>query len=191
AVLTSPALEVYRDYKIVQGASLSGMDGKQYYVAGDIGDEASQATLNLGLSEEFDVNSSFAVVNVSTNRVVFAYDPNGEYETWKTGGNISLSGGRLFTYNSLTIEQNENEEYEGEYYYEEDEYSLEDNKYIDADILSVSKQTDKGITALNIGTGSNLSFVQQDTDPKARNVSPNGNVFRLDRKINTFSGMTH
>ena len=105
AVLTSPALEVYRDYKIIQGASINGMDGAQYYVAGDIGDEASQATLNLGLSEEFDLDSSFAVVNVSTNRVVFAYDPKGIPNSWKTGGNIALSGGTLFDYNSLTIEQ--------------------------------------------------------------------------------------
>ena len=104
AVLTSPALELYRDYKIVTGASISGMAGNQYYVAGDIGDEASQATLNLGFSEEFDLDSTFAVVNISTNRVVFAYDPNGGTDTWKTGGNISISGGRLFTYNGLTIE---------------------------------------------------------------------------------------
>ena len=103
------ALEMYRDYKIVKGASINGMDGAQYYVAGDIGDESSQATLNLGFSEEFDVNSSFAVVNISTNRVVFAYDPKGSTDTWKTGGNISISGGQLLSYNSLTIGQTHSE----------------------------------------------------------------------------------
>ena len=106
AVLTSPAIEIYRDYKIVVSASISGMDGTQYYVAGDIGDEQSQATLNLGFSENFDVNSTFAVVNLSTNRVVFAYDPKGTKDTWKTGGNISISGGELLNYNSLSIAQN-------------------------------------------------------------------------------------
>ncbi|MBR1486376.1 MAG: carbohydrate-binding domain-containing protein [Synergistaceae bacterium] len=106
AVLTSPALEVYRDYEIVVSASISGMDGNQYFVAGDIGDEASQATLNLGFSENFDVNSTFAVVNLSTNRVVFAYNPKGTANTWKTGGNISISGGQSLTYNSLSISQN-------------------------------------------------------------------------------------
>ncbi len=105
AVLTSPALEVYRDYKIIKGASISGMDGAQYYVAGDIGDENSQATLNLGFSGEFDVNSTFAVVNVSTNRVVFAYDPKGNTDEWKTSGNIATTGGYRLSYNGLTIEQ--------------------------------------------------------------------------------------
>ena len=104
-VLTSPALEAYRDYQIVNGAKISGMDGNQYYAAGDIGDEESQVTLNLGFSENFDVNSTFAVVNVSTNRVIFAYDPKGTADTWKTGGNISISGGKLLTYNGLSIDQ--------------------------------------------------------------------------------------
>ena len=67
----------------------------------------------------------------------------------------------------------------------------EDYKFSDANILSAAKQTDKGITAINVGSGSNLSFVQQDTDTKERKIETSGNIFRLDRKINTFSGIKH
>ena len=190
------------------------MDGAQFYVAGDIGDEASQATLNLGLIEEFDINSNFAVVNISTNRVVFAYDPKGAADTWKTGGTISLLGGSLFSYDGLTFDPNEEKgDYitttadESEDIISDDDWvsiqrenmnrqsdntsKEESYKFGDANILSAAKQTDKGITAINIGTGNNLSFIQQDTDPKERNVSRTGHIFRLDRKVNTFSGIKH
>ncbi len=107
AVLTSPALEMYSDYKIFVSADISGMGDAQYYVAGDLGAESSQAALNLGFSEEFDTNSSLAFVNASTGRVVFAYNPKGTADTWKTGGNISVSGGKLLEYNSLEINENQ------------------------------------------------------------------------------------
>ncbi len=104
AVLTSPALDMHSDYKIISGATfLSGMGNSQYYVAGDIGNEAAQATLNLGFTEEFDKNSSFVIMNASTGRVVFAYNPQGENDTWKTSGTVSISGGKLLRYDGLTF----------------------------------------------------------------------------------------
>ena len=106
-VLTSPALEIYGSYKIYESADIKGMNGAQYFVAGDIGNESSQATLNLGFSEELSSNSSLAVVNASTGRVIFAYNPSGNSDTWKTGGNVSISGGKLLRYDSLSINQNQ------------------------------------------------------------------------------------
>ena len=105
-VITSPALEMYGNYKIYVSADIKGMDGAQYFVAGDLGSESSQATLNLGFSEELNPNSSLAVVNASTGRVVFAYDPSGTPDKWKDyGSNVSISGGKLLRYNGLTINQ--------------------------------------------------------------------------------------
>ncbi|MBQ7196498.1 MAG: carbohydrate-binding domain-containing protein [Synergistaceae bacterium] len=110
-VITSPALDMHSDYKIISGATfLSGMGNSQYYVAGDIGSEASQATLNLGFTEDFDKNSSFVIMNASTGRVVFAYNPQGENDTWKTSGTVSISGGVLLRYDGLTFDDKQESE---------------------------------------------------------------------------------
>ncbi|MBQ7559481.1 MAG: carbohydrate-binding domain-containing protein [Synergistaceae bacterium] len=103
AVLTSPAFEMYKNYTIYTGAVLTGMDTARYYVA-NVGDESSQTTLNLGLSEELSANSTLAVVNPSTGAVVFAYNPSGNENEWKTGGNVRATGGKLMRYRSLTID---------------------------------------------------------------------------------------
>lgn len=103
AVLTSPAFEMYKNYTIYTGATLTGMDTARYYVA-NVGDESSQTTLNLGLSEELSANSTLAVVNSSTGAVVFAYNPSGNENEWKTGGNVRATGGKLMRYRSLTID---------------------------------------------------------------------------------------
>lgn len=104
AVLTSPAFEMYKNYKIYTGGTLTGMDTAQYYVAG-VGDESSQTTLNLGLSEELSPDAAFTVVNSSTGAVVFAYNPSGNAGEWKTGGTVRISGGNLMRYRSLSINE--------------------------------------------------------------------------------------
>mgnify|MGYP002627345217 FL=1 len=102
AVISSPALEEYGRYKIYVGSELSGMaNNEQFYVA-NVGAESSQASLNLGLSTEISSADSIAVVNASTNSVVFAYNPSGVQDTWKTGGNVRYSGGKSMKYRSLT-----------------------------------------------------------------------------------------
>ncbi len=102
AVLTSPAFEMYKNYTIYTGAVLTGMDTARYYVA-NVGDESSQTTLNLGLSKELNANSTLAVVNSSTGAVVFAYNPSGNENEWKTGGNVRATGGKIMRYRSLTL----------------------------------------------------------------------------------------
>ena len=60
AVLSSPAFERNKRYRIYTGASLSGMNGAKYFVA-NTGSEAVQSTLNLGFIEELKAGESFIV----------------------------------------------------------------------------------------------------------------------------------
>ena len=103
AVLTSPAFEMHKNYIIYTSGTLSDMGTARYYVA-SVGDTSSQTTLNLGLSQELDANSTLAVVNSSTGAVVFAYNPSGNENEWKTGGNVRVTGGNAMRYRSLTID---------------------------------------------------------------------------------------
>ncbi len=172
AVISSPALEEYGRYKIYVGSELSGMaNNEQFYVA-NVGAESSQASLNLGLSTEISSADSIAVVNASTNSVVFAYNPSGVQDTWKTGGNVRYSGGKSMKYRSLTI------------------LTSDDVENDEADIVSASTSTAKGKTEIYIGTGSNLRFVKTDEqDYLPRSVNISDDVFRLERKVNIFSGI--
>ena len=104
AVISSPALQKDGYYRIYSGATLSGMDNAQYYVA-NIGNETQQATLNLGFSYQPDPNASLVVVNDRTKGVVFAYDPSGTANKWKNGGNVTFTNGRLLRYRSLKINE--------------------------------------------------------------------------------------
>ena len=203
AVLSSPALEIHKDYKIFTSIDLEGMDTAQFYVS-NIGDEASQTTLNLGLSESFDVHSTLAVINASTGAVIFAYNPSGARDTWKTGGNVFIrSNGKFMRYRTLSIDKTEDEP---EDFDEEDEEIEEEtqsasavsdypasntnsNKYIDADVISSAYQTEHGTTSINIGTGSDVSFIKVDSDTRPRSVNISGDVFKLNREVNTFSGI--
>ena len=104
AVISSPALQKDGYYRIYSGATLSGMDNAQYYVA-NIGNETQQATLNLGFSYQPDPNASLVVVNDRTKGVVFAYDPSGTANKWKNGGNVTFTNGRLLRYRSLKLNE--------------------------------------------------------------------------------------
>ena len=145
AVISSPALETYGRYKIYVGSELSGMDkNEQFYVA-NIGAESSQASLNLGFSTEISSADSIAVVNASTNSVVFAYNPSGVKDSWKIEGNVKYSGGKIARYRELTISKTSGDV---------------TNDY--ADIVSASTSTARGTTEINIGSGSDVSFVEKD-----------------------------
>ena len=173
AVISSPALETYGRYKIYVGSELSGMDkNEQFYVA-NIGAESSQASLNLGFSTEISSADSIAIVNASTNSVVFAYNPSGIKDSWKIEGNVRYSGGKIAKYRELEISKTSG-----------------DVTNYDADIISSSTSTARGTTEINIGTGSDVSFVEDDEQsylPRSVNISDD--VFRLERKVNTFSGI--
>ena len=104
AVISSPALEQNSYYRIYSDAQLYGMDNAQYYVA-NVGNETKQTTLNLGFSYEPDPNASLVIVNDKTKSVVFAYDPSGITNKWKTGGNVRFTNGRLLRYRSLIIDE--------------------------------------------------------------------------------------
>lgn len=97
-VLDSPALQVGSEYEIYRGSTLESMDGAKFFVA-EVGGSDEQAIMNLGLTEE--LNETFAVVDTSSNKVVFAYDPSGDGN--KTSGDVSRSGGKRQKYNGLTI----------------------------------------------------------------------------------------
>ena len=178
AVLSSPALEIHKDYKIFTSVDLEGMDTAQFFIS-NIGDESSQTTLNLGLSESFDVNSTLAIINASTGAVIFAYNPSGESGTWKTGGNIFIrSNGKMMFYRSLTIDENSGSE------------EAQSSAYYDADIISGSFESERGITEFNVGTGNNnLSFMKTDTNTSPRNLTTSGDTFVINREVNTFSGI--
>lgn len=186
AVLTSPALEMYKDYKIFTSIDLEGMETAQFYVA-NTGNDSSQATLNLGLTSKFNTSESLAIINASTGAVVFAYNPSGISDTWKIGGNVFIrSDGKSIRYRSLTIDAdsaNVSEYPSGN--------TSGDYKYYDADVLSSAYQTERGVTAVNIGTGSSVSFIEIDEDTRPRNINTSGDVFKLNRKVNTFSGLTY
>ena len=104
AVITSPALERYKSYKILTGSILSGINDARYFVA-NIGSESSQSTLQLGLSDELSMDQSFVIINSATNDVVFAYNPFGIDGKWKDNGNVRFLGGKELRYRSLTIDQ--------------------------------------------------------------------------------------
>ena len=186
AVLTSPALEMYKDYKIFTSIDLEGMDTAQFYVA-NIGDDSSQATLNLGLSTELNASESIAIINASTGAVVFAYNPSGTSGTCKIGGNVFIrSNGKFMHYRTLTIDESEGSASVAEYPAGNTNGNY---KYYDADVISGAYQTERGVTAINIGTGSSVSFIENDEDTRPRNINTSGDVFKLNRKVNTFSGI--
>ncbi|MBQ3653173.1 MAG: carbohydrate-binding domain-containing protein [Synergistaceae bacterium] len=99
AVIESPALEIGKTYKIIKGATLSGMNGAAYYVA-PIGSDSNAATLNLGFAQTLG-SETLAFIDTSTGNLVFAYDPSGEGS--KTTGTVSYTGGTQMRYSGLTL----------------------------------------------------------------------------------------
>ena len=82
------------------------------------------------------------------------------------------------------VNQNNNNQNNTESHSEEDEIPF------DADVLSSYIKTSRGETKINIGMGNNLSFISDDKEAyNPRKISESGNVFRLEREVNTFSGI--
>ena len=103
AAIESPAFQIGNSYRILRGASLSGMGGAQYYVS-NTGSEAKKAALNLGFSEALG-SQTLVFIDDDTGKVVFAYDPSGSKVNYKTSGTIGYSGGTQLKYTSLNIPQ--------------------------------------------------------------------------------------
>lgn len=186
AVLSSPAFERNKRYRIYKGASLSGMSGARYFIA-NTGSEAVQSTLNLGFSEELGANESFIIVNDSPDSadhsggVVFAYNPSGVNDTFTSGGNIAFTGGRLMRYRTLSLY--------GEATAANDNTGHDDRRPYDAETYA-EFVSDRGLTTFAIGRGSSPSFIVDDEeDYEPRNIPSSGYVYRLVRKVNTFSGI--
>lgn len=99
AVISSPALQKDRSYRLIKGAELTGMYGAQYYVS-PTGSEARQATLNLGFNQVIG-SSTLIIVDDDTDTVVFAYDPGGEGS--RTSGTVRYDGGTRLRYSGLNI----------------------------------------------------------------------------------------
>ena len=182
-VLSSPALERNKRYRIYKGARLSGMNGAKYFVS-NTGSESVQSTLNLGFSEEFSADESFIVVNYApdyeshSGSVVFAYDPSGSDETFTSGVNVSFTGGKLMRYRSLTISGDTNAS-------EVTASVMPDDAEVYAEFESY-----RGITTFTAGKGSSVSFIAVDEEKNTpRDIPSSGNVLRLVHKVNTFSGI--
>ncbi|MBQ6002247.1 MAG: hypothetical protein IJL18_05290 [Synergistaceae bacterium] len=182
-VLSSPAFERNKRYRIYKGATLSGMNGAKYFIS-NTGSEAVQSTLNLGFSEEFNANESFIVVNYApdyeshSGSVVFAYDPSGVNDSFTSGGNIAFTGGSLMRYRSLTLSENVNAS-----------EVRSSAKPQDADIYA-EFESERGITTFAMGSGTSLSFIAVDGESYlSRDIPSSGNVLRLVHKVNTFSGI--
>ncbi|MBQ7221250.1 MAG: carbohydrate-binding domain-containing protein [Synergistaceae bacterium] len=103
ASLESPAFQIGNSYRILRGASLTGMGGAMYYVS-NTGNEAKKATLNLGFSEALGTQS-LVFIDDDTGKAVFAYDPSGSRTNYKASGTVSYSGGTQLKYTSLSIPQ--------------------------------------------------------------------------------------
>ena len=188
AVLSSPAFERNKRYRIYTGASLSGMNGAKYFVA-NTGSEAVQSTLNLGFSEELKAGESFIVVNDSpedaehSGGVVFAYDPSGVNDSFTSGGNIAFTGGNLMYYRTLSLTDSVStaDDITG---HPEDE-----SKPYDAERYAQFK-SERGTTTFAMGSGTYLSFIEDDEESYlSRDIPSSGNVLRLVRRVNTFSGI--
>ncbi len=178
-VLSSPAFERNKRYRIYTGARLSGMNGARYYVA-NTGSDAVQSTLNLGFSEELEPGESFIIVNDSPDSadhsggVVFAYDPSGVNDAFISGGNIAFTGGNLMRYRTLSLK---------------DSVNTSESKPYDAEIYAQFK-SERGTTTFAMGSGTYLSFVEEDEeDYLPRDIPASGNVMRLVHRVNTFSGI--
>ena len=100
AVLTSPVFQRDKEYRILKGATLSGMKSAQYYIA-NTGTEANQATINLGFLDT--LNTTLVFIDDDTGTVVFAYDPSGTANTAITDGTVTASGGTQLSYNALEV----------------------------------------------------------------------------------------
>ena len=181
-VLSSPALERSKRYRIYKGASLSGMNGAKYYVS-NTGSEELQSTINLGFSEEIKEGESFIVVNYApdyeshSGSVVFAYDPSASNEDFTYGGNVSFTGGNLLRYNALNITDSTD--------------ASASARPTDAEIYAEYEST-RGITSFMLGKGSSLSFIAVDEESSIpRDIPSKGNVLQLVRKVNTFSGIVN
>ncbi len=180
-VLSSPALERNKRYRIYKGATLSGMNGSKYYVS-NTGSESLQSTINLGFSEEIKAGESFIIVNYApdyeshSGGVVFAYDPSALNEDFTYGGNVSFTGGNLMRYNALDIVDSS------------DISEITDSaRPYDAEIYA-EYESSRGITTFILGKGASLSFIAVDEESStARNIPSKGNVLQLVRKVNTFS----
>ena len=187
-VLSSPAFERNKRYRIYTGAKLSGMNGSRYYVA-NTGSEAVQSTLNLGFSEELNAGESFIIVNDSPDSadhsggVVFAYDPSGVSDSFTSGGNIAFTGGNLMRYRTLSLTDSVNTA--------DDSTGHPDDgtKPYDAERYAQFK-SERGTTTFTMGSGTYLSFIEEDEeDYLPRDIPSSGNVMRLVRRVNTFSGI--
>lgn len=185
-VLSSPALERNKRYRIYTGAKLSGMDGAKYFIS-NTGSEAVQSTLNLGFSQKLNPNESFIIVNYTpddathSGSVVFAYDPSSANNTFISGGNIAFTGGNLMYYRTLSLSDTTTADYIVEH---------QEARPHDADNYA-RFESERGITTFAMGSGTQLSFVEPDEEAYlSRNIPSSGNVLQLVRKVNTFSGIT-
>ncbi|MBQ4431180.1 MAG: hypothetical protein II877_06725 [Synergistaceae bacterium] len=185
-VLSSPAFERNKRYKIYTGAKLSGMNGARYFIA-NTGSEAVQSTLNLGFSQEIDPNESFIIVNDSpddvshTGGVVFAYDPSSASESFISGGNIAFTGGKLMRYRTLSLTDSVTTA--------DDRAGHPEEKPYDADEYA-EFHSERGTTTFAMGSGTYLSFVETDEEAYLpRDIPSEGDVYRLVRRVNTFSGI--
>ena len=185
-MLSSPAFERNKRYRIYTGARLSGMNGARYYIS-NTGSEAVQSTLNLGFSMVLSSDAPFIIVNDSPDSadhsggVVFAYDPSAANDTFTSGGNVAFTGGYLMRYRTLSLSDSTStaDDIAGHYVIRPE----------DADIYKQYRST-RGITTFAAGSGSSLSFVADDEeDYQPRDIPTSGNVLRLVRKVNTFSGI--
>lgn len=180
--INSPVIERNRRYKIYRGARLEGMNGARVFVA-NTGSEAVQSVLNLGFSEEILTGESFIVVNDSpedaahNGAVVFAYDPSGVKTEPLIGGSVSFSGGVQLEYRALSLSETGAAEIEG--------------AVVSGDAQVWERfSTERGTTKFAAGLGNNLSFIEADEEYYlSRDVPLRGNVFRIVRRVNTFSGI--
>lgn len=185
-VLSSPAFERNKRYRIYTGAKLSGMNGARYFVS-NTGSEAVQSTLNLGFSQKLNPNEAFIVVNYSpddaahSGSVVFAYDPSSANNTFISGGNIAFTGGNLMYYRTLSLSDTTTADYI---------VGHQEARPHDADNYA-RFESERGITTFAMGSGTQLSFIEPDKEAYlSRNIPSSGNVLQLVRKVNTFSGIT-
>ncbi|MBQ7170289.1 MAG: hypothetical protein IJR63_10360 [Synergistaceae bacterium] len=185
-MLSSPALERNKRYRIYTGSRLTGMNGARYYVA-NTGSEAVQSTLNLGFSIVLSSDAPFIIVNDApdsadhSGSVVFAYDPSAANDSFTSGGNVAFSGGYLMRYRTLSLSESAEtaDDTVGHYVIRPQ----------DADIYK-QYTSSRGTTTFAEGSGSSLSFVADDEeDYQPRDIPTSGFVLRTVRKVNTFSGI--
>lgn len=184
--LNSPALEFSKRYRIYKGAKLSGMNGAKYYVS-NTGSESVQSVLVLGFSEALSADESFIVVNYApdyethSGSVVFAYDPSAGNENFTSGGNIAFTGGNMMRYTTLSLEENSaNSDTKAGY------YTVSPN---DVEIYAEYPSL-RGTTTFARGGRTAVTFIpDNEADNTPREIPSSGNVMRLVRKVNTFSGI--